>query len=170
MPVYECSLWDFLTSRDATSFGLERRLVLAVRLSEEVQFLDEIDLIHMDLKPSNVMLVRRKLCIRPVLVDFGIGKYYAGRGSSGTPGFNSPEHFACILQRYESDWFSLGKILVLILFEWEIAWQLIWNPRIWTENATGTKFGRLDDIRKLVAEMLKVRAPLCNFLTRYFLS
>ena len=159
MPVYECTLWEYLSARDATLFGLEGRLQLAVKVSEEVQLLKERRLVHRDLKPSNIMLDRGET----VLVDFGIGKNNYTYGSSGTPGFNAPENFACSEQRWNSDWFSLGKVLVLILFEWEIGWQLIWNPRIWTENATGTKFGRMDDIRKLVAEMLKVRAPLCIF-------
>ena len=161
MPVYPCTLWEYLSARDATSFGLEGRLELAVKLSKEVQFLDERTLVHRDLKPSNVMLDQGQM----VLVDFGIGKdsYYT-KGSSGTAGFNAPENFACQEQWRESDWFSLGKVLVLIIFEWGVGWQLIWNPRIWNETETGTKFGRLNDIRRTVAKMLKVWAPVYNFL------
>ena len=161
MPVYTCTLWEYLTARDAETFGLEGRLELAVKLSKEVQLLKERSLIHRDLKPSNVIVDQG----HTILLDFGIGTSdHVIDGSCGTAGFNAPENFACGKQWVQSDWFSLGKVLVLIIFEWRVGWQLIWNPRIWNETEDGTKFGRLDDIREMVANMLKVWAPLFDCL------
>ena len=152
MPVYACTLWKYLTARDAASFRLEERLELALKVSKEVRLLNEKHLVHRDLKPSNIMLDRGNT----VLVDFGIGNDYLTKGSRGTVGFNAPESFACSQQNRQSDWFSLGKVLVLILFEWKVGWKLIWSPSVWTERETRSKFGRLDDIRELIVEMLKV--------------
>ena len=48
-------------------------------------------------------------------------------GSCGTPGFNAPEQFSGEEQGYPVDIFSLGKNLILILFEWKIGWNLLWS-------------------------------------------
>ena len=158
MPVYECSLWKYLTTRDSTKFGLVGRLELAVKLAKEVQSLRG-QVVHRDLKPSNVMLDRGET----VLVDFGIGEDSFTMGSSGTSGFNAPENFACGVQHFYSDVFSLGKVLVLVLFEWRVGWQLLWNPRIWSESETNTKFGKLETIRKLIVKMMEVWAHIYIF-------
>ena len=83
MPMYPCTLWEYLTVRDSTAFGLLGRLELAVRLGKEVQLLKERQLVHRDLKPTNIMLDQGDT----VLVDFGIGNRDDWTvGSSGTAG------------------------------------------------------------------------------------
>lgn len=58
-----------------------RRLLLPVM--DAVEALHAERLTHLDIKPDNIMLARRKDgCIRPVLIDFGLAKHY---GADGTP-------------------------------------------------------------------------------------
>ena len=58
-----------------------RRLLLPVM--DAVEALHAERLTHLDIKPDNIMLARRKDgSIRPVLIDFGLAKHY---GADGTP-------------------------------------------------------------------------------------
>lgn len=58
-----------------------RRLLLPVM--DAVEALHAERLTHLDIKPDNIMLARRKDGgIRPVLIDFGLAKHY---GADGTP-------------------------------------------------------------------------------------
>ena len=71
-----------------------------------------------------------------VLVDFGIANHCEADlfGTCGTPGFNAPEQFADGVQRYPLDIFSLGKNLILILFEWKIGWNLLLSSEKWLHS------------------------------------
>nr|WP_044084359.1 serine/threonine-protein kinase [Bifidobacterium gallicum] len=86
---------------------------LASRLIAAVQAVHDADIVHRDIKPTNIMVSMAG----PVLVDFGIAM---GQGEShvtrtglvmGTPGFIAPE----ILEGAESDaltdWWSLASVL-----------------------------------------------------------
>ena len=113
------------------------------------------EVVHRDLKPTNIMVDAQK---RLALVDFGIGNHNDMLvGSSGTPGFNAPEQFSGEKQRTPVDIFSLGKNLILILFEWKIGWNLLWSAEEWlqTQNLE-QKAAPLFELFKLIRGMMQV--------------
>ena len=129
MERYPITLWKFLEGQD---FGLLERLQIAIKLVKEVQKNHVRGWVHRDLKPTNIMLDANK---ELTLVDFGIGRNNGNlEGSCGTPGFNAPEQFSGDRQGNPVDIFSLGKILILIFFKWEIGWTLLWSSKNWISS------------------------------------
>ena len=150
MERYPQTLWTFLES---DNFGLEERLEIAIKLTKELK--KDNGLLHRDLKPTNIMVDAKK---ELVLVDFGIGKELYGLPEScGTPGFNAPEQFSGEYQNKQVDIFSLGKNLILILFEWKIGWNLLWSSEEWIQSQKlEQKLAPLSDLFDLIRKMLQV--------------
>ena len=89
MELYPKTLCKFLEYQD---LGLLERLKIAIKLVKKVKRVHDVEMVHRDLKPNNVMLDTNK---KLTLVDFGIGKDMLNlKGSCGTPGFNAPEQFS----------------------------------------------------------------------------
>ena len=152
MERYSQSLWTFLESNN---FGLKKRLEIAIKLTKELEIAHDGRVAHRDLKPTNIMVdVNKKL----VLVDFGIGNQEYGLfGSCGTPGFNAPEQFSGEDQDESEDIFSLGKNLILILFEWKIGWNLLWSSEEWINSQNlGYKLDTLAYLLLLIRQMTQV--------------
>ena len=106
---------------------------MAIKLTKELKKAHDGHVVHRDLKPNNIMVDAKDGL---ALVDFGIGKYDGALEalSSGTPGFNAPEQFSGEDQNLPVDIFSLGKNLILILFEWKIGWNLLWSSEKWIKS------------------------------------
>ena len=146
------SLWKLLES---TNFGLKERFAIAIKLTKELKKAHDGQVIHRDLKPTNIMVdVKNGLA----LVDFGIGNpSNLLKGSCGTPGWNAPEQFSGEEQSYPVDISSLGKNLILILFEWKIGWHLLWSPEEWLQSQNlEQKLAPLSDLCKLIRQMTQV--------------
>ena len=153
MEQYSQSLWTFLESNN---FGLKKRLNMAIKLTKELKIAHDGGAVHRDLKPTNIMVdVNKELA----LVDFGIGHSINFlRGSCGTPGFNAPEQFSGQYQEESVDIFSLGKNLILILFEWKISWNLLWSSEEWLRSQKlEHKWAPLYDLFKFIRPMLQVK-------------
>ena len=152
MKWYPQTLWSSLESNN---FGLNERLEIAIKLTKELKIAHRGGVCHRDLKPTNIMVdVNEKL----VLVDFGIGNRNVYlEGSIGTPGFNAPEQFSGKDQDYPVDIFSLGKNLILILFEWNIGWHLLWSSKEWIQSQKlEQKLAPLSDLFDVIRKMLQV--------------
>ena len=154
MKQYQQSLWNCL---ETNNFGLQDRLEIAIKLTKELKIAHDHFVVHRDLKPTNIMVDARK---ELVLVDFGIGdETYnsALKGSCGTPGFNAPEQFSGEDQSYPVDIFSLGKNLILILFEWKIGWNLLWSSKEWLQSQKlEHKLAALSDLFRSIRSMTQV--------------
>ena len=148
MERYPQSLWKYLESNN---FGLKERLEMAIKLTKELEIAHDGNVVHRDLKPTNIMVDAEK---ELTLIDFGIGYYHTKLiGSCGTPGFNAPEQFSGKIQQEPVDIFSLGKNLILILFEWKIGWNLLWSSEDWLRSR---KLDHLSELFELVRRMLQV--------------
>ena len=153
MTKYERNLWSFLSEKSCLNFKIIDRLDLATTLCSELNKVHSKGITHRDLKPSNIMMDGTG---GVTLVDFGIGnRSNFLKGSCGTPGFLAPEQFACNQQYQEVDIWALGKVIVLIIFEWRSAWKLLWSPKFLT-SAEITSLGPLSKIIDLVKEMIQV--------------
>ena len=160
MKRYSQNLWTYL-KQQSCDFGLLERIELAIKVVKEVGTVHKLNIAHRDIKPSNIMLDESK---QPVLVDFGIAKWKSELvDSEGTPGFVAPEVFQGRLfrppfqgRRLDQpavDTFALGKLLVLILFEWELGWQILWSPKKYIESK---KLNHFTDMLSMIRLMLRV--------------
>ena len=152
MERYPQSLWKFLESNN---FGLKERLKMAIKLTKELKIAHYGYVAHRDLKPTNVMVDAKN---ELALVDFGIGDYNVDlKGSCGTPGFNAPEQFSGEKQWEAVDIFSLGKSLILILFEWEIGWNFLWSSKEWIQSQkVDHKLTSLCNLFEFIRSMIQV--------------
>ena len=152
MERYPQSLWKFLESNN---FGLKERFEIAIKLTKRLRIAHDSAIAHRDLKPTNIMVDAKN---ELVLVDFGIGNTPSFlQGSCGTPGFNAPEQFSGEEQHSDVDIFSLGKNLILILFEWKIGWHLLWSSKEWIQSQKlERKITRLCDFFEFIRRMLQV--------------
>lgn len=85
------------------------------QLARGVMALHEAGLLHLDLKPANVMV---EASGRVVILDFGLARPLDGTHAtraSGTPGFMAPEVAAGGHPGRASDWFAIGAILAQLL-------------------------------------------------------
>jgi len=105
-----------LMGEPAIALQRNRRAVLSFvrELAEAVHCFHASGVIHLDVKPANILLDRRG---RPVLTDYGLARsareLRRPRYLGGTPGFMSPEQ-AFLIERsvdHRSDVFSLGVLL-----------------------------------------------------------
>ncbi|MGI5413740.1 serine/threonine-protein kinase [Streptomyces chartreusis] len=87
---------------------------LAVELAEGLRDVHRAGLAHRDVKPSNVLLARR----RPLLIDFGIARaaddtrHTSTGGVIGSPGYMAPEQVTGGISAEPGDIFALGAVLV----------------------------------------------------------
>ena len=107
--------------------GLTLDEILAVmeELAAGVGAAHALSMIHRDLKPQNVMLVRRNDGSEVLKVlDFGIGKALGDTDSAntrsgramGTPGYIAPEQIQCaVFADHRSDVYALGGILYFLI-------------------------------------------------------
>lgn len=91
---------------------------VAREVGEALHILHQNDLLHLDVKPSNILL-RSAVPLDLVLIDFGISTMLSSDMSKkftqtrGTPMYQSPESWSGGMGR-ASDWWGLGMILLEI--------------------------------------------------------
>ena len=111
---------------------------------------------HQDIKASNVFVnLDQSNEIRDVaLGDYGIGNEYPVAHNAGTPGVGAPELFISRAFK-DSDIFSLGKLAVLIIFPWEIGWQILSSPDERLKRVIA-KYPMMNNFCSIITKMLHV--------------
>ena len=97
-----------------------------VEIVKGLNYVHSQEIVHLDIKPQNIMLVDRKEDFRLKLIDFGLAKrLIEGRvrtGFAGTVGFMAPEVAHCQyghnhqeLASPATDMFSLGVVVYMLV-------------------------------------------------------
>ena len=102
--------------KDEPNRNIERSVEIARQLCEALDFAHRHNVVHRDVKPANVMIVRRGDSEQVKLVDFGImhvdsSKMTRDGTQPGTSAYSSPEQLRNDAIDHRSDLFSLGIVL-----------------------------------------------------------
>ena len=126
-------LMDYIDSKTLTEFieafrghlSLLTKLFLMFTISQSMRYLKEHNIVHLDLKPSNI-LMHQKMLIKlidfgesyhPQVNDYGIHHPYAGFVPGFTVPYSSPELFSNSKSfSSKSDVFSMGVIFFELLY------------------------------------------------------
>jgi serine/threonine protein kinase len=113
---------------DEHRLTIKERLELFVQVCLAIQHAHKKGILHLDIKPSNVLITAKEGAPVPKVIDFGIGKAIEGPladGSTsmsadhfiGTPAYMSPEQAAGLETDIDtqSDIYSLGALLYELL-------------------------------------------------------
>jgi serine/threonine protein kinase len=169
---YDDNLWVYLkNSQKNSNFVLKDRLEMLSRIGQAVEEMQKKKLIHLDIKPSNVLLnydsnnkvsnVNQPISLwNPidrdnfVLADFGLsGDLSTCSKNAGTPGCASPEQMIGKIHQ-KSDQYAFGKLAVMLLFDWNVAWSLLAEPKSEQELQAEKIYGT--DLQKIIADLLQV--------------
>lgn len=108
-----------LTDAIRQGLTLEQKEEVARQLLEGIGFLHAHQVVHRDLKPGNILIVRHGGKVIPLITDFGLSKAAnTGNGSmfsnsfgGGTQRYSSPEQLQGKPLRFNTDLWSFGAIL-----------------------------------------------------------
>lgn len=92
---------------------------IATQLLEGIDFLHKHKVVHRDLKPGNILIVKHGGRIIPLITDFGLSKatgmgensVFSNSFGAGTPRYSSPEQLQGNPLRLNTDLWSYGAIL-----------------------------------------------------------
>lgn len=97
----------------------EQKEDIATQLLEGIEFLHKHKVVHRDLKPGNILIVRHGGKVIPLITDFGLskaagvadGSVFSNSFGAGTPKYSSPEQLQGQPLRFNTDLWSYGAIL-----------------------------------------------------------
>ena len=92
---------------------------IAMQLLQGVEFLHSHKVVHRDLKPGNVLIVRHGNKVIPLITDFGLsktananeGSMFSNSFGGGTQRYSSPEQLKGLPLRFNTDWWSYGAVV-----------------------------------------------------------
>ena len=149
MDRYSISLWNYLKkfkSDSGEKLDMDDRRAILEKIADAINAIQAKNYCHLDIKPSNILINLEEdgeWCYDLVLTDFGLsGSIDTALGQCGTPGFGSPEQFMGKVH-LKSDNYSFGRLAIIVLFPWDIAWDLLSKPIIKAdlENENVHQFG-----------------------------
>ena len=118
-------------------------------------------MVHLDIKASNILInytQNRSWDSTDqaylVLADFGLsGEIGSCSKNAGTPGWASPEQMIGKIHQ-RSDSYALGKLAIMVLFSWDVAWSILTHPKTETELQNEQIVGT--DLHLIISTLLQV--------------
>jgi eukaryotic-like serine/threonine-protein kinase len=150
------NLHRFMQSRPKERLGINDAVRLAIHVGAALLHVHKVGLLHMDVKPSNVILVKG----RPVLIDFGIARWQTAprpRSIRGTAPYMAPEECLRGTITPAADVFGLGVTL----------YELLTGNLPFPEKGKGKE---LPQVRLAPAPMRRYRPAVRGGLERLVLS
>ncbi|WP_415407714.1 protein kinase domain-containing protein [Sulfurovum sp. CS9] len=96
--------------------SVDMSIELARFLLKMSQFLTKLDLVHGDIKPENILIIRRKGKLVFKMVDFGsITEAYSDVTRAGTPSYLAPERFTQAPITEQTEVYAIGVTLYEVL-------------------------------------------------------
>uniref|UniRef100_A0A3Q3LR75 Protein kinase domain-containing protein n=1 Tax=Mastacembelus armatus TaxID=205130 RepID=A0A3Q3LR75_9TELE len=140
------SLWNLMTEKEGKSLSLNEIRPVTQQLMVAFEALKDLGIMHLDLKPDNVMLVNHKdQPFRIKLIDFGlahpVGLLKAGVEMQAVP-YRAPEVMLGLPLSEAVDVWGVGCIMGFMYFG-DHLWRL--KTRGEYEDATGIKPDNLKD-------------------------
>ena len=158
MRKYDCTLWDYLKS--PTSPKMADKVSIVCLVLDAVIYIQENNLVHLDVKPSNIMLAKDSNDQwdgkTVVLADFGLSTTFDRlKGNCGTPGYGSPEQFLGQPSK-KSDNYAIGKLSVMTMFPWQSAWNFLAQPLKKGEISEVENSKLLSPFHEMISSLLNV--------------
>ncbi|MEW6304374.1 MAG: protein phosphatase 2C domain-containing protein [Verrucomicrobiota bacterium] len=95
---------------------VDETIALAQFLLSAAQFLLQLDLVHGDIKPENILVRRDGGRVEFRLIDFGsVGEIFSVTSRAGTPSYLAPERFNGVAISERTEIFALGVTLYYAL-------------------------------------------------------
>ncbi|EDO42287.1 predicted protein, partial [Nematostella vectensis] len=102
---------DFLTEDEAVGF-----LIQVIRA---IEYLHDLSIVHLDIKPENIVLKNRTRPLHLKLIDFGLARKISKgepvREMMGTPEFVAPEIIDFEVVGFPTDMWSIGVLTYIML-------------------------------------------------------
>lgn len=124
----------------------ERKLRLLNQLLDAVSYFHSKQVVHKDLKPSNILVTHNGSNIK--IIDFGFADkdvYSILKLSAGTEKYAAPELIAGKPVDNRADIYSLGKILLLFGSRWHGV------ARKCLQDAPAKRYGSVEELRRALA-------------------
>ena len=161
MPIYDCTLWQMLKpSENEIILRIEERISIIWKSLDGLIFLQENRKLHLDIKPSNIMLrlsddkTWDKETV--VLTDFGLATNFdILYGFAGTPGYGSPEQFLGTPSE-TSDNFAVGKLIIITIFPWNVGWNFLRQPITDESDKQMANEKKLKPFYEMISSLLNV--------------
>jgi len=143
-------LGNLLQLMKKQSLNLNQKYYLLSSLLEGIRFIHSQNIIHRDIKPQNILIVKRDNNFIPKITDFGISKkltstkntqYSNSLIGAGTIAYSSPEQLADKTIRKNTDLWSFG-VIAFHLFIGDLPFNS-------GEHSTSSELGRQEILKQI---------------------